>query len=499
MSEIIVMLKYGIRAIKGLFFPRARLSKKPDLQENSNTKCPTQNLQNEWIIDGKVYDLSPFLDSHPGGKHILSMNRGRDCTELFFMYHISSKNSIESFLSRLSQYYISDASPEQIASPFKWSGKHLAIYSDFKARVRRHFDDQAKVSSSSESELSECSRPGKASAARMLWYFTLGIALIFAHFYWFNGYWLSLPVLSLLHWVFSTDLLHNGTHYQLVRNPYINQALSLFGGLYHVPNIQWEMQHVISHHSYTNIYSLDVDLNHFLNNFRCAFQQKYWEIYTKWRYCIPAYILLTSVGQMDVWQTKGERNLHRAMVPFWSHLSGTAWYIYFTQLLWIFVLVPGALYYRFGMQHFFKAFLFLLLPRVGHGAFYYVFSQVSHIHTAALGGRHDDDDDAGGEEEDELQSESWIIHQIKSCVDYDVSSRTWNILSIGLNNQCIHHLCPSVHPCHFIALQREVLDPFCEDYNVKRRLFPNIYVALLSYFEHLALVNDSAKAKSHEE
>jgi len=35
------------------------------------------------IIDNKVYDVTYFLDEHPGGETIISENSGMDCTDIF--------------------------------------------------------------------------------------------------------------------------------------------------------------------------------------------------------------------------------------------------------------------------------------------------------------------------------------------------------------------------------------------------------------------------------
>ena len=41
-----------------------------------------------WVtMDGRVYDLTGFLDDHPGGKEMLLLAAGRECTDLFRMYH----------------------------------------------------------------------------------------------------------------------------------------------------------------------------------------------------------------------------------------------------------------------------------------------------------------------------------------------------------------------------------------------------------------------------
>ncbi|PWN19217.1 cytochrome b5 [Microstroma glucosiphilum] len=37
-----------------------------------------------WLLmDGKVYDVSNFMDEHPGGDEVLTSEAGKDCTEAF--------------------------------------------------------------------------------------------------------------------------------------------------------------------------------------------------------------------------------------------------------------------------------------------------------------------------------------------------------------------------------------------------------------------------------
>ena len=123
MSGLLVLLKLVVRQVKQHLFDYNIL------KENKSTN-PDNIISNEshWIINGKVYDLTKFLDYHPGGKHILSMNRGRDCTELFFMYHMASPKNINSILSMLDKYYVCDAKKDQITTPFNWNGKNYEIY-----------------------------------------------------------------------------------------------------------------------------------------------------------------------------------------------------------------------------------------------------------------------------------------------------------------------------------------------------------------------------------
>jgi len=213
---------------------------------------------------------------------------------------------------------------------------------------------------------------------RFVWYFLLFISYFYALALCASGLWLSLPLLSLVHWLLSTDLLHNGTHYQIFASPKWNLVFASFG-CYHAPALEWELQHVLSHHSYTNILGLDVDLNHFLDNFRTSKLQSYVAIYRKWRYFMPIYFAAASIGQIDSWTGKPARHIHRD-VPFWrTRFSDPSFRAHCAQICWTMFIVPTFFFFNFGVANAWKAFIFLIVPRIGHGMLFYLFfAGVSH-------------------------------------------------------------------------------------------------------------------------
>lgn len=55
-----------------------------------------------WRVEDSLYDLTPFLDRHPGGREWLELTRGTDVTEAFFTHHVSqtAEALLPSFLVR---------------------------------------------------------------------------------------------------------------------------------------------------------------------------------------------------------------------------------------------------------------------------------------------------------------------------------------------------------------------------------------------------------------
>jgi len=56
-----------------------------DLKEFTYEEVSAHNSKKDlWVvIDGKVYDISPFVDEHPGGEEVLLDVAGQDSTEAF--------------------------------------------------------------------------------------------------------------------------------------------------------------------------------------------------------------------------------------------------------------------------------------------------------------------------------------------------------------------------------------------------------------------------------
>ncbi|KAL7124523.1 hypothetical protein ABFS83_14G054100 [Erythranthe nasuta] len=73
-------------------------------QHNSNKDC--------WlIIDGKVYDVTKFLDDHPGGDEVLVTATGKDATDDFEdVGHSTTAKAM------LDEYYVGDIDSSTIST-----------------------------------------------------------------------------------------------------------------------------------------------------------------------------------------------------------------------------------------------------------------------------------------------------------------------------------------------------------------------------------------------
>jgi fatty acid desaturase len=67
-----------------------------------------------------------------------------------------------------------------------------------------------------------------------------------------------------------------------------------------------------------------------------------------------------------------------------------------------------------------------------------------------------------------------------TTIDYSNESAFWNVVSIGLNAQTIHHLFPTIHSCHYIAIFPIIRD-ICKKHKVVYQMKKNYAEAFRDY------------------
>jgi fatty acid desaturase len=138
------------------------------------------------------------------------------------------------------------------------------------------------------------------------------------------------------------------------------------------------------------------------------------------------------------------------------------------------LILPIHLIYSFGII---KGLILWILPRFLHGKIFYFFSQISHINETSF------------KNIKKTQYGEWAVHQIESTIDYNCDSYFVSFLSVGLNNQSIHHLFPSIHPCHYPKIH-EILNQISKKYKIKRVVYDSMFEAFSKHLEHLGNCND---------
>ena len=143
----------------------------------------------------------------------------------------------------------------------------------------------------------------------------------------------------------------------------------------------------------------------------------------------------------------------------------------------LFIVNPMILIYNFGII---RGILLYILPRLTHGVYFHVFTQISHINHDSFVNKNLN------------HSKNFIVHQILSTSDYASDSRLHGYISCGINNQALHHVVPNLHPCHSPKLSK-VFQQFCNKYKINRSVHDDFIQAFNAHFNHVARVNVKAK------
>ena len=204
-----------------------------------------------WYIHGRAYDLQPWLDTHPGGRYMLDITRGTDCTALFESYHAASLRDpfIRATLAKHA------APPANVVPPVVKSQaqqlldwKNTPVYDDLKVVVRSY----RRVHGIKATD----------SPATVSWYILWGVVHYISLARWFLGWggWANSVVLGLGVWFWAGDLTHSGTHYALTYSSAPNEWVAWVGGSTWMVTSAWVRQHVVGHHVATNVPGRDPDL-----------------------------------------------------------------------------------------------------------------------------------------------------------------------------------------------------------------------------------------------
>jgi len=384
-----------------------------------------------WYIHGKAYDLTNFIERHPGGPRALLLTRGRDCTEMFESYHCLTDK------------------PKQVMSKFEVGVQH-----DYKPIFDWH---DPKINAFQKEVVTEVRQwvetnniDTKCSNFRMTWLSLLFLAIcwITVKFYWIEAAWWSVVAVPILWWTVFVNTFHDASHFAISRNLWVTHFWTYIYPWFSSPTT-WDHQHVIAHHVHTNIHKLDPDLNHGMPIFRVSskFRFRNWfhyQIYWSWLiWGIATFWLANVYDFMGIVTGKyhGVIAYQKFDTPrMIAHLFGRF----------------AALFLHFGIP----LFLFPLGQAILWAtSFNFIFSlcfmattQINHLTPSCLRGA------------DEKQR-SWAHHQVLTCQAFAHDSMFWWIFSGGLNYQVEHHLFPGVNHEHLPAI-KPIVRRLCEKHGI---------------------------------
>ncbi|KAL7687113.1 putative fatty acid desaturase, cytochrome b5-like heme/steroid binding domain superfamily [Plasmopara halstedii] len=427
------------------------------------------------IIRGFVYDVTEWADRHPGGRELVLLHSGRECTDTFNMYHPFS-NRADKILAK---YVVGKLVG---GSEFPTYKADTGFYKECCERVHQYFKNNNLDPRSPYSGL-----------WRMLFVAAIGIIAymgmnqqysdsIYAHYAWgvLFGVCQALPLLHVMHDASHAAITSSPTGWRLIGRFVMDWMTG-------ANMISWLNQHIVGHHVYTNVAGADPDLPvDFKSDIRRIIHRqvllpiyKYQHIYLP-----PLYGLLgLKFRVQDIVETfialsNGPQRVNPHTLGDWAEMiiSKAFWAFHRIYIPLIVLQVDPA---RFWGVFFLAEFV---------TGWYLAFNfQVSHVSTAC--------DYPGGEKEVTAIEDEWAISQIKSSVDYAHGSFLTAFLTGALNYQVTHHLFPGVSQYHYPAIAPIIMD-VCKKYKVTYTVLPTFKKALADHFKHLAIMGKMGKRVS---
>ena len=205
-----------------------------------------------WRIHGRDYDLSSWVDEHPGGSMMILLGKGTDCTILFETYHTFNEPR-----KRLRGFDVTPdgLKPEVVACP-------SPFLVDVRSMVKQYFEG-ASLSPKRRGRVERSAH--KASVVQLLLMILLLIGEGAATYWWLTSGLLGAGfVAGFCGYLLMVNLGHDASHGALTRYPWINMLAHFAGNAPYVNgHASWSLQHVVSHHQHTNEVGVDVDAHHF--------------------------------------------------------------------------------------------------------------------------------------------------------------------------------------------------------------------------------------------
>jgi fatty acid desaturase len=469
-----------VDALKGVPMPRTAAYSKPVYTWEQVAEHNTE--KSAWVYMGKkVYDITEWLDRHPGGKSVLLLVAGRDVSDLLPSYHPFSARPA----TVLEKYEIGEISTAEFPQYLPDRG----FYADVRREVAEYFrttgykpkDPIAGLWRLVFMLMVACASFIIAYTTRVVpfddgsWNTTaikIAAATIF-------GVFQALPLLHAMHDCSHTAFGPNESWWLGIGR----LTMDWFSG---ASLTSWHNQHVLGHHVYTNVLGADPDLPVKLDgDLRRVTRLQRWTGYYRYQhiYMLILYGLLGLKFRIqDVTETMmaGTNGAIRVNLP----AGEIRHQIVVKTLFVLWRIVLPLLVCRMPLGLFMVCFM---LSELATGYFLAFNFQVSHVSPDVVWPEL-----AAAPAQHHFEQE-WAIAQVATTVDYAHGNWIATFLCGALNYQTVHHLFPCVSQYHYPAIAPIVMRVAAR-HNVRYNRLDTFTEAFVAHWRHLKTLGATADA-----
>ena len=270
------------------------------------------------------------------------------------------------------------------------------------------------------------------------------------------------------------NVMHDGNHGSYSTKSWVNKFMGgtiyiLAGNVYN-----WQVQHNVLHHTYTNIHEHDEDLE--AGRIMRFSKHAPWYSFHRFQhyYSIFLYGLLTFNWAITTDFIQMYRYTRKKLAygkfpnPFlnWSILIITK-LIYITVWIIIPMLVLSIAWW--------KVLLGFFVMHYVAGVILSVVFQLAHVV---------DEVDTYIPETDGTMKNTWAIHQLFTTVNFGTRNKLVNWFTGGLNHQVEHHIFPHISHVHYTKISK-IVKQTAQEFNLPYNEYQTTRKAIISHFRHL--------------
>jgi fatty acid desaturase len=447
-------------------------TRKTNKSLNSDKKSPRRHgfqpiHPDLWVIHGEYYDLSTFVQKHPGGEENLLLGKGRDCTELFESIHCLSKSNVKAILKKykVKPDQIPEEAPPAPADTFTW--KQGDFYDTLVQKVRTHF------AGGNQNYKATWLYWLKVTGLFLAWMFCVRTCFL-------TGSFLIAGVAGFLMNMIGFCVMHDASHYGISKRAWINRWLHLSWNNWNLWNgFIWLRHHVYGHHSYTGIYRKDPDMANATLFFRKTHEGRFrplhgWQAWSVW-------FVMTIIP-----------NQHLGQAMVYSLTSGTVFCVPIEPMPWKELLILRIYYFFSLIFHFIVPFYFLS-PSTAFACIlaYWTCQGIGYFINIAP--NHDTMETHHNLFEGDGEKRDWGVQQVLGSGNHNTGTGIWDRMVEhlwgGMNYQIEHHLFPSVSHMHYRTISKYVQET-CEEFGIDY-VTHSWFSACLSFGKLISLLGDS--------
>lgn len=262
-------------------------------------------------------------------------------------------------------------------------------------------------------------------------------------------------------------IMHDANHGSYSKYPWVNNVMSYSMNLVGASNFTWKIQHNILHHSYTNVYHLDEDIDDkpFLRlspHGKLKKYHRFQHVYAFLLYCFAtlSWVLSKDFRQLYHYNKSGltrQSGFNPTKETIEMIVSKSIYYFYIIGLPILAGVHWAIVILGFVIMHAIAGFLITVVFQLAH-----VVEGPEHFEA----------------EENGSSDNTWAIHQIRTTANFSTKNKfiTWCVG--GLNFQIEHHLFPSICHVHYpevAKIVKQTVEEFGLPYHEYQKLGRAVY------------------------